>query len=97
MGSHEVRSVSVNADDDQRADDLEAALDEGDLGRAAKMTRKWPTSSAQVAVGEVQRRNDAHRKDVAANDESSNGGTPIGLERFSRRDEDLASLREMLA
>jgi hypothetical protein len=86
----------MNADDDQRADDLEAALDEGDLGRAAKMTRKWPTSSAQVAVGEVQRRNDAHRKDVAAN-ESSNGRAPIGLERFSRRDEELASLREMLA
>ncbi|HEY1451774.1 MAG TPA: hypothetical protein VGF47_12545 [Solirubrobacteraceae bacterium] len=85
----------MNADDDQRADDLEAALDEGDLGRAAKMARKWATSNAQVAVDEVQRRNDAHRKDVAAS-ERSNGGTPIDLERFSRRDEELASLHEML-
>ncbi len=54
----------MNADDDQRADDLEGALDEGDVGRASKMASKWSTSNAEVAIDEVQRRNDAHRRDV---------------------------------
>lgn len=82
----------MNADDDQRADDLEGALDEGDVGRAAKMASKWSTSNAEVALGEVQRRNDAHRRDV----EGAADGTP-DLTRFTQRDEDIAALRQSLA
>lgn len=82
----------MNADDDQRADDLEAALDEGDVGRAAKMANKWSTSNAEVALGEVQRRSDAHRRDVEA---AANGGA-ADLTRFSQRDEDIAAVRQLL-
>jgi hypothetical protein len=83
----------MNADDDQRADDLEGALDEGDVARAAKMARKWSASNAEVALGEVQRRNDAHQRDVAA---AADGIAP-DLTRFTQRDEDIASLRKLLA
>jgi hypothetical protein len=86
----------MNADDDQRADDLEAALDEGDVGRAAKMAKKWSTSNAEVALGEVQRRNDSHRRAVAASPPGDEG-TPVDLERFTQRDEDVASVRSALA
>jgi hypothetical protein len=82
----------VNADDDQRADDLERVLDEGLLPRAAKMAGKWSTAHAQIAVGEVQARSDAHRRDVLA--AAENGSADLA--RFDRRDEELASLREML-
>lgn len=81
----------MNADDDQRADDLEAALDEGDVGRAAKMANKWSTSNAEVALGEVQRRSDAHRRDVA----EAVGGD-ADLTRFTQRDADIAAVRELL-
>jgi hypothetical protein len=86
----------MNAEDDQRADDLEGALDEGDVARAGKMARKWPASSAEVALGEVQRRSDAHRRDVAA---SVSGGDAAGgdLARFDQRDEDIAAVRQLLA
>jgi hypothetical protein len=83
---------TVNADDDQRADDLEAALDEGDVGRAAKMANKWSTSNAEVALGEVQRRSDAHRRDVEA---AADGAAP-DLTRFTQRDEDIAAVRALL-
>jgi hypothetical protein len=85
----------MNADDDQRADDLEGALDEGDVGRASKMASKWSTSNAEVALDEVQRRNDAHRRDVEA--ASDGGGTGTDLSRFTQRDEDIAALRQLLA
>jgi hypothetical protein len=84
--------TAVNADDDQRADDLEAALDEGDVGRAAKMANKWATSNAEVALGEVQRRSDAHRRDV----EASADGVAPDLTRFTQRDEDIAAVRALL-
>ena len=80
----------MNADDDQRSDDLERVLDEGLLPRAAKMAGKWSTAHAQVAVTEVQARSDAHRKDALASGAED-------LSRFELRDEELASLREMLA
>jgi hypothetical protein len=80
----------VNADDDQRADDLERVLDEGALGRAAKMASRWSTSHAQIAVAEVQARNDAHRADAIASDASAD------LSSFTRRDEELSSLRDTL-
>jgi hypothetical protein len=83
----------MNADDDQRADDLEGALDEGDVARAAKMAKKWSTSNAQVAVDEVQRRNDAHRRDVEAADSPARSD----LARLGQRDEDIAALRQLLA
>jgi hypothetical protein len=83
--------TAVNADDDQRADDLEAALDEGDVGRAAKMANKWSTSNAEVALGEVQRRSDAHRRDVA-----EAAGGDADLTRFTQRDADIAAVRELL-
>jgi hypothetical protein len=86
----------MNADDDQRADDLEGALDEGDVGRATKMAKKWSTSNAEVAIGEVQRRNDSHRRDVAASPPGGEGA-PVDLARFTQRDEDLSALRSALA
>jgi hypothetical protein len=82
----------MNADDDQRADDLEAALDEGDVTRAAKMAKKWSSSNAEVALGEVQRRSDAHRRDVAGAQ-----GESADLTRFTQRDEDIVALRRLLA
>jgi hypothetical protein len=85
----------MNADDDQRADDLEGALDEGDVARAAKMAKKWSASNAEVALGEVQRRNDAHQRDVAAAAPAPDGTAP-DLARFIQRDEDIASLRRLL-
>jgi hypothetical protein len=84
----------VNEEDDQRADNLEAALDEGDVGRAAKMAKKWPTANAQVALEEVQRRNDAHRKD--AEESAAAGGPSIDAAAFTQRDEDLAAVRSKL-
>jgi hypothetical protein len=84
----------VNEEDDQRADDLERALDEGDVRRATKMARKWATANAQVALAEVQRRNDAHRRD--AEESASAAGSTVDPAAFSRRDEDLASLRAAL-
>jgi hypothetical protein len=85
----------VNEDDDQRADDLERVLDEGDLARATKMAKKWSTANAQVALAEVQRRSDAHRRDLEAGGAGA-GGSAIDLTAFSRRDEELASLRAAL-
>ncbi len=85
----------MNEDDDQRASDLERILDEGDLARAMKTAKKWSTSNAHVALGEVQRRNDSHRREVAADESMAQDGV-IDLERFKRRDEELVSLREML-
>ena len=84
----------MNEDDHQRADDLERVLDEGDVARATKMAKKWSTANAQVALAEVQRRSDAHRKDAEAS--AAAGGSPIDLAAFSRRDEELASLRAAL-
>jgi hypothetical protein len=78
----------VNADDDQRADDLERVLDEGALPRATKMLGKWSTAHAGIAVSEVQARNDAHRK--AAADSSADASS------FTRRDEELTQLRAAL-
>ena len=86
----------MNADDDQRADDLEGALDEGDVGRASKMASKWSTSNAEVALGEVQRRSDAHRRDVEGAASDAGGAAP-DLARFTQRDEDIAALRKLLA
>ena len=86
----------MNADDDQRADDLEAALDEADVARAAKMAKKWSSSGAEVALDEVQRRNAAHRQAVEA-DASTASGSTSDLTRFTQRDEDIASLRQLLA
>jgi len=54
------------------------------------MAGKWSTAHAQVAVTEVQARSDAHRKDALASGAED-------LSRFELRDEELASLREMLA
>lgn len=85
----------MNEEDNQRADDLERALDEGDLTRASKMTMKWATSNAEVAVAEVQRRSDAHRK---ATLEGADADAPApDTTSFEQRDEDLAALRAKLA
>lgn len=84
----------MNEDDDQRADDLERVLDEGDLARATKMAKKWSTANAQVALAEVQRRSDAHRRDVESG--ASGAGGTIDLAAFSRREEELAFLRAAL-
>lgn len=86
----------MNEDDHQRADDLERVLDEGDLARATKMAKKWSTANAQVALAEVQRRSDAHRRDLESG-ASGTGGSSIDVEAFSRRDDELASLRAALA
>ena len=83
----------MNADDDQRADDLERVLDEGALARAAKMLGRWSKPHAEIAVKEVQARNDAHRADALG---SAQGDSP-DVSRFTRRDEELASLRLQLA
>jgi hypothetical protein len=85
----------VNEDDHQRADDLERVLDEGDLARATKMAKKWSTTNAQVALAEVQRRSDAHRRDATAG-ASAGDGPSVDLAAFSRREEELASLRAAL-
>lgn len=86
----------MNEDDDQRADDLERVLDEGDLARATKMAKKWSTANAQVALAEVQRRSEAHRRDVTAN-ASATAGSSLDLTPFSRREQELVSLRAALA
>lgn len=78
----------MNEEDHQRADDLERALDEGDVARAAKMAMKWSSANAGVAVAEVQRRNDEHRKGASADAPGADG--------FSQRDQDLESLRAKL-
>jgi hypothetical protein len=90
-----VRSWVVNADDDQRADDLERVLDEGALARAAKMIGKWSTAHAQIAVNEVRARSGAHRRDAI---ESATGAdaTSVDLSSFELRDEELSSLQQML-
>jgi hypothetical protein len=85
----------VNEDDHQRADDLERVLDEGDLARATKMAKKWSTANAQVALAEVQRRSDAHRRDLEAS-ASGAGGSSVDPTALSRRDDELASLRAAL-
>jgi hypothetical protein len=85
----------MNEGDRQRADDLERMLDEGDVARAAKMAKKWSDANAQVALAEVQRRSDAHRRDVLAGAGAA-GETGIDLEAFSRRDAELMSLRTTL-
>ena len=84
----------MNEEDHQRADDLERVLDEGDVARAAKMAKKWSDANAQVALAEVQRRTDAHRQTVLAG--GSVDAPAIDLEAFSRRDEELMSLRAAL-
>jgi hypothetical protein len=86
--------TAVNEEDDQRADDLERALDEGDVRRAAKMASRWSTANAQVALEEVQRRNDAHRQDALAGAPAAAGA--IDGAAFSLRDEDLSSVRSSL-
>jgi hypothetical protein len=86
----------MNEDDHQRADDLERVLDEGDVARATKMAKKWATTNAQVALAEAQRRNDAHRKDVLAGTQAADA-PEIDLASFTRRDEELGSLRSALA
>jgi hypothetical protein len=88
-----VASCNVNADDDQRADDLERVLDEGDLERAAKMVGRWSKPHAQIAVTEVQSRNAAHRADAVG---SAQGDTSLDLSSFARRDDELSSLRRTL-
>jgi hypothetical protein len=85
----------VNEDDHQRADDLERVLDEGDLARAIKMAKKWSTSNAQVALAEVQRRSEDHREDATAGASAADGPS-VDLAAFSRREEELASLRAAL-
>jgi hypothetical protein len=83
----------MNADDDQRSDDLERVLDEGALARAAKMVGRWSKPHAQVAVTEVRSRNAAHRADAAGGAE---GDSSVDLSRFARRDDELASLQSTL-
>ncbi len=85
----------MNEDDHQRADDLERVLDEGDLARAIKMAKKWSTGNAQVALAEVQRRSDAHRQDATAG-ASAAGGPSADVAAFSRREDELASVRAAL-
>lgn len=59
------------------------------------MAGKWSLSNAQVAVAEVQRRNDAHRNDALAS--ASNGVvSSIDVSAFTLRDDELKSLREKL-
>jgi hypothetical protein len=84
----------MNADDDQRADDLERVLDEGALARATKMAGKWSKAHAQTAVAEVQARNDGHRRNAVA-DAGQDGAVDVSA--FARRDDELTSLRQMLA
>lgn len=86
----------MNADDEQRADDLERVLDEGTLARAAKMAGKWSQAHAQTALAEVQARNDGHRRNAQAGS-GSDGAAAIDLSAISRRDDELTSLRQMLA
>jgi hypothetical protein len=86
----------MNADDDQRADDLERVLDEGALARAAKMAGKWSKPHAQTAVAEVQARNDGHRRNAVAGADQDGAGA-IDVSAFARRDDELSSLRQMLA
>jgi hypothetical protein len=83
----------VNADDDQRADDLERVLDEGALERAAKMVGKWSTAHAGIAVSEVQARNNAHRTAAAG---SAAGERELDLSSFTRRDDELTQLQGAL-
>jgi hypothetical protein len=83
----------MNADDDQRADDLERVLDEGALARAAKMLGRWSTAHAGIAVSEVQARNDTHRAAATAGAGDAAG---LDLSSFTRRDEELATLRGSL-
>ena len=88
----------MNADDDQRADDLERVLDEGTLARATKMAGKWSKARAETAVAEVQARNDGHRRNALAGaGADADGATAIDLSAFTRRDEELTSLRQTLA
>jgi hypothetical protein len=89
----------MNADDDQRADDLERVLDEGALARATKMAGKWPKARAETAVAEVQARNDVHRRNAlaGAGAGAGAGAATIDLSAFARRDDELTSLRQMLA
>ncbi len=75
----------MNADDDQRADDLERVLDEGALARAIKMVGRWSSAHAGIAMNEVQARNNAHRTAAA--------GSSTDPSNFTRRDEELAQLR----
>jgi hypothetical protein len=82
----------MNADDDQRADDLERVLDEGALPRAAKMLGKWSIAHAQVALEEVQARSDAHRRNAGGGD----GAPALDLSQFVLRDQELSSLRATL-
>jgi hypothetical protein len=84
---------SMNADDDQRADDLERVLDEGALPRAAKMLGKWSSAHAQIALKEVQARSDAHRRNATG---SGDGAPALDLSQFALRDKELSSLRETL-
>jgi hypothetical protein len=84
----------MNADDDQRADDLERVLDEGALPRAAKMLGKWSSAHAQVAIEEAQARSDAHRRSAAGGGED--GAPAPDLSQFVLRDEELSSLRQTL-
>jgi hypothetical protein len=86
----------MNADDDQRADDLERVLDEGALARATKMAGKWSKAHAQTAVAEVQARNDGHRRNAVAG-AGADGAAAIDVSAFARRDDELSSLRQMLA
>jgi hypothetical protein len=86
----------MNADDDQRADDLERVLDEGALARATKMAAKWSKARAQTAVAEVQARNDGHRNNALAA-AGKDGAAAIDVSAFARRDDELTSLRQMLA
>lgn len=85
----------MNADDDQRADDLERVLDEGALARATKMAGKWSKARAETAVAEVQARNDRHRRNALAG--AGDDATAIDVSAFTRRDDELTSLRQMLA
>ena len=82
----------MNAGDEQRADDLERVLDEGDFARAAKMARKWSKPNAQVAVAEVLRRNAAFRKDAAA----STSFSSVSPETLKARDAELEQLRALI-
>ncbi|HEY4917151.1 MAG TPA: hypothetical protein VIH92_09585 [Solirubrobacteraceae bacterium] len=86
----------MNADDDQRADDLERVLDEGALARATKMAGKWSKARAETAVAEVQARNDSHRRNALAA-AGADGAAAIDVSAFARRDDELTSLRQMLA
>jgi hypothetical protein len=86
----------MNADDDQRADDLERVLDEGALARATKMAGKWSKARAETAVAEVQARNDGHRRNALAG-AGAGSADAVDVSAFARRDDELTSLRQMLA